>query len=290
MSVPNQKIIHIIKPAYTERFLQIGISEWQNARREMTYGEFCLYLYLAGNMNEFHLELSQEAFEKATGFKKTTYHDAVKKLTALGYLTYSHGNTWDFHTTPVRPNGSRQSEQKIPQKRIEQSVLPNQVVRPSNIEIDNINKTNKIDNLSNSYFGETAGLINSFHQYAAIDGDTAAICKYLDSLSTQRKTDYLNTAQSIKKSSFWLKKAIQNKPVTDWEKHGFGLLRNTNYIKEIDEIVEKIEQKQRRLAEGYARQQEAMAKQEKLILQQKSKLTLRDRAIDLNDIEKMEDF
>ena len=290
MSVPNQKIIHIIKPAYTERFLQIGISEWQNARREMTYGEFCLYLYLAGNMNEFHLELSQEAFEKATGFKKTTYHDAVKKLTALGYLTYSHGNTWIFHTTPVRSSGNRQSEQKIPQKRIEQSAPPNQVVRPTNIEIDNINKTNKIDNLSNSYFGGTADLINSFHQYAAIDGDTAAICKYFDSLSTQRKMDYLNTVQSINKSSFWLKKAIQNKPITDWEKHGFGLLRNTGYIEEIDEIVEKIEQHQKRLAEGFAKQQEAMAKQKKIVLRQRSKPSIRDRALPFDDIINMEDF
>ena len=136
MSVPNQKIIHITKPAYKKEFLQIGISEWQNARREMTYGEFCLYLYLAGNMNGFDLELSKEAFENATGFKKTTYHSAVKKLTDLGYLTYSHGNTWNFHTTPVRPSGSRESEQKIPQKRIEQSAPPNQVVRPTNIEID----------------------------------------------------------------------------------------------------------------------------------------------------------
>ena len=99
-----------------------------------------------------------------------------------------------------------------------------------------------------------------------------------------------HTAQSIKKSSFWLKKAIQNKPVTDWEKHGFGLLRNAKYNEEIDEIVEKIEQHQQRLAEGLAQQQEAMARQEKIVLRQKSKPTLRSRAIDLNDIIKMEDF
>ena len=74
MSVPNQRIIRIIKPAYKKEFLQIGITEWQQAQREMTYGEFCLYLYLAGNANGFDLELSQAAFEKATGFKKTTYH------------------------------------------------------------------------------------------------------------------------------------------------------------------------------------------------------------------------
>jgi hypothetical protein len=284
MSVPNQRIIHIIKPAYKKEFLQIGITEWQQAQREMTYGEFCLYLYLAGNANGFDLELSQAAFEKATGFKKTTYHDAVKKLTTLGYLTYSHGNTWDFHTTPVRPSGSRQSEQKIPQKRIEQSVLPNQVVRPSNIEIDNINKTNKIDNLSNSCFGETKDWLTEFNQYAT-DPDTAQICSYLTELSLQRKMDYLNTVQSINKSAFWLKKAIQNKPVTDWEKHGFGLLRSAGYVEEIDEIVEKIEQKQRRLAEGFAKQQEAMARQEKIVLPQRSKQSIRSRAIDLNNIE-----
>ena len=59
MSFPNQKQVIIHKQKYKDYFLQIGISEWQQAVREMNKGEFALYLYLAGNADGFHLELSQ---------------------------------------------------------------------------------------------------------------------------------------------------------------------------------------------------------------------------------------
>lgn len=80
MSVSNQKKVIIHKPKYKANFLQIGIDEWQQARKVMTYGEFSLYLYLAGNADGFNLELSRQAFENATGYKKTAYSDAVNKL------------------------------------------------------------------------------------------------------------------------------------------------------------------------------------------------------------------
>ena len=66
MSVTNQKVVYIHKKQYTGNFLQIGIDEMRLAQHEMTYCEFVLYLYLAGNANGFKLELSQQAFENAT--------------------------------------------------------------------------------------------------------------------------------------------------------------------------------------------------------------------------------
>ena len=102
MSVPNQKIVVIHKAKYRDYFLQIGISEWQLALQEMNKCEFALYLYLAGNADGFNLELSQQAFENATGYKKTSYHAAVKRLLELDYLVQIHGNKYDFHTTPRR--------------------------------------------------------------------------------------------------------------------------------------------------------------------------------------------
>lgn len=99
MSFPNQKQVIIHKQKYKDYFLQIGISEWQQAVREMNKGEFALYLYLAGNADGFHLELSQQAFENATGYKKTAFHDAVKKLVNLGYLVHVTGNTYNFYTS-----------------------------------------------------------------------------------------------------------------------------------------------------------------------------------------------
>ena len=102
MSVPNQKVVYIHKRKYTGNFLQIGIDEMRLAQQQMTYCEFVLYLYLAGNANGFKLELSQQAFENATGYKKTAYHNAVNKLIELGYLTQSYNYHYEFHTTPVR--------------------------------------------------------------------------------------------------------------------------------------------------------------------------------------------
>lgn len=99
MSVPNQKVVYIHKRKYTGNFLQIGIDEMRLAQQQMTYCEFVLYLYLAGNANGFKLELSQQAFENATGYKKTAYHNAVNKLIELGYLTQSYNYHYEFHTT-----------------------------------------------------------------------------------------------------------------------------------------------------------------------------------------------
>ena len=53
MSVTNQKVIYIHKKHYTSNFLQIGIDEMRMAQQQMTYCEFVLYLYLAGNANGF---------------------------------------------------------------------------------------------------------------------------------------------------------------------------------------------------------------------------------------------
>lgn len=53
MSVTNQKVVYIHKRKYTGNFLQIGIDEMRLAQHEMTYCEFVLYLYLAGNANGF---------------------------------------------------------------------------------------------------------------------------------------------------------------------------------------------------------------------------------------------
>lgn len=102
MPVPNQKVVYIHKRKYTANFLQIDIDEMRLAQQQMTYCEFVLYLYLAGNANGFKLELSQQAFENATGYKKTAYHNAVNKLIELGYLTQSYNYHYEFHTTPVR--------------------------------------------------------------------------------------------------------------------------------------------------------------------------------------------
>lgn len=153
MSVPNQKIVKVHKSKYNSHFLQIGINEWQEAVKAMCQSEFALYLYLAGNADGFNLELSQKAFENATGYKKSSYHDALKKLERLGYLMQAQGNIWEFYTSPRRNCGQtplnktfseiQTGGKPIPLPQSSLSEKANSADRPANIEIDNIDKINK---------------------------------------------------------------------------------------------------------------------------------------------------
>ncbi|MFR1570573.1 MAG: hypothetical protein ACLTV1_14030 [Christensenellales bacterium] len=149
MSVPNQKVVYIHKRKYTGNFLQIGIDEMRLAQQQMTYCEFVLYLYLAGNANGFKLELSQQAFENTTGYKKTAYHNAVNKLIELGYLTQSYNYHYEFHTTPVRSSKLNfevlSNGKSMPPEKTKKSVLSNSQFRSGNREIDKTDNINKKD-------------------------------------------------------------------------------------------------------------------------------------------------
>ena len=149
MSVPNQKVVYIHKRKYTGNFLQIGIDEMRLAQQQMTYCEFVLYLYLAGNANGFKLELSQQAFENTTGYKKTAYHNAVNKLIELGYLTQSYNYHYEFHTTPVRHSelnfGVLSNGKSMPPEKTKKSVPSNSQFRSGKREIDKTDNINKKD-------------------------------------------------------------------------------------------------------------------------------------------------
>lgn len=96
MSVPNQLTVKIQKPQYKEKFLQIGIDEWIHAAKIFPPATFKLYLYLAGNRDNFTFELSQQAVQNAIGIKKTAYHDGLNELKEAGYLKPLKGNLWSF--------------------------------------------------------------------------------------------------------------------------------------------------------------------------------------------------
>lgn len=149
MPVPNQKVVYIHKRKYTANFLQIDIDEMRLAQQQMTYCEFVLYLYLAGNADGFKLELSQQAFENATGYKKTSYHNAVNKLIELGYLTQSYNYHYEFHTTPVRSSKLNfevlSNGKSMPPEKTKKSVLSNSQFRSGNREIDKTDNINKKD-------------------------------------------------------------------------------------------------------------------------------------------------
>ena len=158
MSVPNQKIIRIEKDKYQSRFLQIGDEQWKKAFQSMRPTVFGLYLYLASNKDGYLLELSAATVEREIGIKKTAYHTALKDLEEKGYLKKEQGNTYAFSPSPKFANtnsantnsadtnlGVRKCELPTPQTRTSYSANANLEVRGRDIEIDNINKINKID-------------------------------------------------------------------------------------------------------------------------------------------------
>lgn len=158
MSVPNQKIIRIEKDKYQSRFLQIGDEQWKKAFQTMKPTVFGMYLYLASNKDGYLLELSAAAVEREIGIKKTAYHTALKDLEEKGYLKKEQGNTYAFSPSPKFANTNsantnsastnlevRICELPTPQMRTPDSANANLEVRGRDIEIDNINKINKID-------------------------------------------------------------------------------------------------------------------------------------------------
>ena len=158
MSVPNQKIIRIEKDKYQSRFLQIGDEQWKKAFQTMKPTVFGMYLYLASNKDGYLLELSAAAVEREIGIKKTAYHTALKDLEEKGYLKKEQGNTYAFSPSPKFANANsanansastnlevRKCELPTPQMRTPDSANANLEVRGRDIEIDNINKINKID-------------------------------------------------------------------------------------------------------------------------------------------------
>ena len=158
MSVPNQKIIRIEKDKYQSRFLQIGDEQWKKAFQSMRPTVFGLYLYLASNKDGYLLELSAAVVEREIGIKKTAYHTALKDLEEKGYLKKEQGNTYASSPSPKFANTNsaitnsantnlevRKRELPTPQTRTSYSANANLEVRGRDIEIDNINKINKID-------------------------------------------------------------------------------------------------------------------------------------------------
>lgn len=101
----NQKTIIINKKKYDKNFLQIGIDEWQEAYRKLKPTAFAIYLYLCGNKDGYHFDLSPAAIDNALGIKKTAYYSAIQQLEEENYIV--DGN---FYTTPFRACGKSKYE------------------------------------------------------------------------------------------------------------------------------------------------------------------------------------
>lgn len=87
MSVPNQKVLTIIKPrTTTPPFLQVSERDWQEAYRLLSPSAFGIYLYLAQNAADYQFEYSPSAIERTGLMSKGTATKARQELESKGYI------------------------------------------------------------------------------------------------------------------------------------------------------------------------------------------------------------
>lgn len=107
---PNQKVvvIHRDMPQKEEGgFLLIKKENLYNAYRDLNATALVLYLYLAGNKENFSLALSRAAVHQEVGMPLSTYDDQVKKLIEKKYLVQKespneNSNIYDFYEKPLK--------------------------------------------------------------------------------------------------------------------------------------------------------------------------------------------
>lgn len=105
-TVENQKVIRIHKPKYGYDFLQVANKEWMTVNKTLSPYGLQLYLFLAGNADNFEVALSPEAAEQMAGIRSTTFYKYLRLLEEAGYLVWRKGNCFDFYTSP-RPAEER---------------------------------------------------------------------------------------------------------------------------------------------------------------------------------------
>lgn len=171
MSVPNQKTI-TIHASEEVPFLKIGKSEWQEAIKQLRYvndntilsepkqepksSSIALYLYLACNADGYHLELSQKAFEEATGFSKSSYHRAIHELTLLHYIYKGADGSLNFATSPHEDIFQNWEKEDSNQKQVslksdyKESQIGDKVYSDLDREINNIDTINKNKEINNA--------------------------------------------------------------------------------------------------------------------------------------------
>ena len=101
---PNQKVVtvHKNKGSADQPFLQLINSEWQQAAKELTGVEFKLYIYIAANADGFEFALSRKDVMNCTGISEIAYENGIKSLIKKGYLFHTHGNNFDFNSSPKK--------------------------------------------------------------------------------------------------------------------------------------------------------------------------------------------
>ena len=101
-TAPNQRKVIVHREKCERDFLQIKKENWFAANKDLEPYGLQVYLYLAGNMDGFTLELSQEAAEREAGIKKTSlYYRVVVIRDPLQGLCYTVRDAVDWFAPPT---------------------------------------------------------------------------------------------------------------------------------------------------------------------------------------------
>ena len=96
----NQLTITIHKPRYTGNFLSVSKKEWIVASTMLTYSDFKVFLYLAGNADGFSLAYSPQAISNELDISRGTASAARRTLELFGYIENDKHGHPQFYTLP----------------------------------------------------------------------------------------------------------------------------------------------------------------------------------------------
>lgn len=85
-TVPNQNIYTIISPKVVPPFVQIPLSDIEEASKQLSGTAFKLYIYFASNKNGYALEFWPVNIEKRTGVARASIYRALDELRTKGYV------------------------------------------------------------------------------------------------------------------------------------------------------------------------------------------------------------
>ena len=160
MSVPNQKIVHIVprtKRDAEHLFATMNIDALQAAVQDLKGSALKLWLYFNKNQDGYQFELSQKAC-RDWGIKKDSYYAGVEELVSKGYLVpiYVGSNIYKFYEKAIAEKPKEFSENENRSTVFQK--IPSDFPERNNTNITKIkqNKTIIGDSYSQKRFHENA--------------------------------------------------------------------------------------------------------------------------------------
>ena len=179
--------------------MQIGLDEVRIAGKVLNFSAFKLYLLLAGNRDNYELEMTPDLFEEITGGKKSSYYDAISLLKEHKYLVEKTKGEFIFNTTPMLLQNGKPSKGLL--------------------------------------VYEDTGNIKQNDKEIFVDDYTNKIEKYISKLTKERQNAFLESASQLYekgKTNQWILAALSLKEPKDWNKWGFGLMFTESFEEDVE--------------------------------------------------------